>query len=207
MTSRESSPSSSLPDFVVPHDGTQSEIPALEQARVATKFSSLVGDLLLNHITSVEHYTHSEDSHLFLGLPVGEDGRWSVTVQSRVEPHRGLAPSEQTPCSINLQHMANGLKLEYLSYRLDSDGVVRRWTVDDMEARSQLQEFDYLSDEEMTDAEARTKARELLEQVSHEVLPNDRLEEEMGYNMQPVGLAEIEGLEAFLSQPGLESTR
>ena len=133
-------------------------------------------------------------------------------MRSRTEPHddsRGLTPSEQISRSLSLQRIVDGYGREYIDYRLGSDGVVRRWDGGDMTAKRQQQRElgiePKMIEEGMSTHEAADIAAAALERLVNETIPNARFEEAMGFNLQPVGLAEMEGLEAFLMQPGFEA--
>lgn len=208
MTSPEFPQSPRLPDFVAPHDGTQAEVDLRERAIVAQKFSSLVDDALLNFAEHVKHFSYPipKDS-LLLKLPIDDSSYWSVGVKSKTEdptPDGYTTPAEGTRKSMSLQFVDHGYGRDMVDYRLCDDGVVRRWTGGDQCTKRRQQEELGIAQEPIGSdtppevALALTEAA--LSRLINVDIPNARLEQQMGYQMQPVSLAELEGLIDLFSQ-------
>jgi hypothetical protein len=104
---------------------------------------------------------------------------------------------------IDLQRIEKGCGREYWSYRLGSDGVVRRWDGGDMFAKGQKErelgiEEPLMLDQHPTREEMIGALVVERNNLIENVIPNGRLEEDMGFNNQPVSPEELEGLRDFL---------
>jgi hypothetical protein len=140
------------------------------------------------------------------------NAKWVLAVRNSTDvkpPRDEWESAEEIRANINIQKVIGGRGRDQYSYRLGSDGVVRRYDLGDGFAKAQqeraagigrkvLPGLDASIDELLKDTEA--KIEELLT-VS---IPNARLAREMGLNDQPISLEEMEGLEQFVRQPGFE---
>lgn len=200
-----------MPDFVVPHDGTQPEVTDTEQALVADKFSSLVDDTMLAHIEDITS-TSAGESRVVLGSFRREPGlvwKLKITRAEDFEPLEGVEYADQKLAVIELTRDMDGRAKEQLSYRLGADGVVRRHTVEDVEKKRKHDREFYVLDEAQrnTGDEDSMSTEELYRQKRREAAANRKLERELGVNMQPVGFEEITSLTDFISDMKLETPR
>jgi len=117
--------------------------------------------------------------------------------------------SEEICAEISVQRIAEGLGRNMHSYRLGSDGVVRRYDIGDACAKVQqnkelgigaagLDGFGNLTRDEL----ASSLENAINETVS--AIPNNRLDKKMGLNDQPIFIDEMDALAEFVRQPGFE---
>jgi len=207
-------------DFIVPFDGASLPVERerereREREQVSSQFSALITDTLLNHAVEVEHRNIGvgrPHDHLSLRVPSDREhgAEWSVSVDQDTEQE---APSdrwesfEEVKASITIQRIKGHCGRETFSYRLGSDGVVRRWDGGDAYAKAEERRAagfpDRYADERTSIEELKEMTERNLEELSNSIT-NSRLETEMGFNNQPISLKELEGLTKFLSQPGFE---
>jgi hypothetical protein len=84
-----------------------------------------------------------------------------------------------------------------VSYRLDADGIVRRFTLGDRAMAHQNRQ-------ELDKAAGVLKPTKLEREMNRHALDSSRqIEERLGYQNQPVGVAEIDGLIDFMTQPNV----
>ena len=113
-------------------------------------------------------------------------------------PGQDIRPGEDINRLINLQLAIGGRFGDLSSYRLCTDGVVRRYDVD-AEANQTLQE---MANRDIQSAGGHDQARQRLIDSQTNYRENVRFEEDMGVNNQPVWPEEIAGLAKFLDQAG-----
>jgi hypothetical protein len=198
-----------MPEFVVPHDGTQPEVPDKEQSLVAEKFFNLVDDTLLTHVEDVTS-TSSGESRVVLGSFRKEPGvvyKLKITRPEDFIPIDGIEHADQSLAVIELTRDINGRDKEQLSYKLGADGVVRRHTVEDLREKRKLEREIYELEEEQrnADSEDAISMVEVFRRTRIEATANRELERDMGVNRQPVGFEEMTGLADFISDMGFES--
>jgi hypothetical protein len=198
-----------IPEFVVPHDGTQPEVPDKEQALVAEKFFNLIDDTLLTHIEGVTP-TSSGESRVVLGNFHKRPGavyKLKITRPEDFVPIDGIEYADQSLAVIEITRDLNGREKEQLSYRLGADGVVRRHTVEDVREKRKLEREVYELEEEQrnADGEDSMSILEIYRRSRRQAAANRKLERDMGVNRQPVGFEEITGLADFISNMGFES--
>jgi hypothetical protein len=135
-------------------------------------------------------------------------------VHSRSEAHREdgvTTAAEKNVKILSLQRIEHGYGREMIDYRLGSDGVVRRWDGSDITAKRQRQKElgvePQMAKPGMTPEESLKIAEVALEKLVNIDIPNARFEQAMGYQLQPIGLAELDGLTDFVTQPGVEVQR
>jgi hypothetical protein len=199
---------SHLPDFIVPHDGTQREIPESERLLVTQKFDTLIDGFLQNNGTEVFHSDYTNEDSLVLEAPDIAGNHWHIRVRAKTDEivaDARFSPSEMIRKEIFLQRIEGYRGRDALAYRLFADGVVRRWDGGDGWAKSQQKREWGLAPESI---EPRTPSVEALiqtmlnrEELLNVTIPNARLETQMGLQNQPIGLTELEGLEELLSRP------
>lgn len=198
-----------MPEFVVPHDGTQPEVADKEQALVAEKFFNLIDDTLLTHVEDVTA-TSSGESRLVLGnFHKRPEAVYKIKITRPEDfvPIDGIEHADQSLAVIELTRDLNGREKEQLSYRLGADGIVRRRTVEDLREKRQLERGIYELEEEQrnADGEDSMSMLEIYRRSLRQAAANRKLERDMGVNRQPVGFEEMTGLADFISDMGFES--
>ncbi len=114
--------------------------------------------------------------------------------------------SEKISREISMQRFDKGYGREHWSYRLGADGVVRRYDLGDITGKN-IKERELGIEqpkmlglgEDLTREEVQDMALSGIARIVEE-LPNNRLEEDMGLNNQPVSSDEIDGLKGFISK-------
>jgi hypothetical protein len=204
-----------LPSFVVPHDGTQSEVNPAEAAVVGEGFTALVDDMLFSFAGQVEHYagTTAGDArdYVSLKIPVEGKGYYSVVTSVRNQtpaPDAYFPPSEQIIRTLSVQEIAGVYGRRFMSYYQYADGVVRRYDVDDMYTKIHTEREQGTAPPEITTDMSPDEVHNAIV-VQHEhmlgEIENGRLERAMGYQNQPIGTAELVGLSAFVQHPDIQA--
>jgi len=174
-----------------------------EKELVAVRFSSLIGDLLLNHIQNVHHSQTPERSSLSLSQPINRHEHWSIGINTRERSEnashvQNLRPSEIVHEEISIQRMVKDYGRDLVKYRLGGDSVVRRLDMGDIALKAQSIKKHGIEpepggitvgwpDDDLRAAMAAMK------------LPSNLEEDEfMGRNNRPIPMTEMEGLETFL---------
>ena len=200
-----------IPEFVQPFDGSQSEIGQRERELVATKFSSFIDDVLLNHADIVTHLNGSSPHDvLHLEAPTGTSN-WAAKVEAVTQftPVADMPLSEQITRSIDVQRLDGIYGRDVFGYRLFADGVVRRWDGGDIQGKKEADRKLGLEpmlrmiepEEELSIEGVLQVTRNNIEYILNSAIPNQRLERQMGLNEQPVGIDELDGLIDMLSAP------
>lgn len=204
-----------LPDFVTPHDGTQPAVPEIEQTIVAQKLKSLIDDVMLNHAESVKHFAYTHEDKVTLKVPDNsgaDNSYWSVAVSKRTDeyqPNGTFPASESSRKEIYVQRVVDEYGRDHFAYRLFADGTVRRWDGGDAYGKIEEQRqmgidpFEGRITEDMSQSEMLDATRKNIINIMANIVPNARLARQMGYNEQPVGLAELDGLTDMITQPGV----
>lgn len=179
MTNHEQSPADNTPDFMVRFDGTQPEIDETEQAVVARGFSELVDELMRKHpdVSSAQG----------VGFDLlNSDQRWVVHVLPADE-HEVRAPEHNYPdkaLSLEFIDMFGDAQEEYL-YELRDDVVRRK----DLGAPG--------GDDFSNEADYQATLNAALEAAGTAQKGED-LERSMGLYDQPIGTAELTGLQVLI---------
>ncbi|MGH2852632.1 MAG: hypothetical protein ACRDLF_00350 [Solirubrobacteraceae bacterium] len=184
-----------------------------ERERVSAQFQDLVVNTLLNHAGDVRHSDVLAEESISLRLknPKEPDVEWSIAVRHKTvteAPSDEWESAEEASACIDIQRCAAGLGREMFSYRLGSDAVLRRVDLGDMYAKAQQRRVAGIGPRFLTGRESVDEMIQATEENLHHMLtvdlPNSRLEREMGLNDQPIGMQELQGLKAFVAQPGLD---
>jgi hypothetical protein len=179
MTNHEQNPADNTPDFMVRFDGTQPEIDETEQAVVARGFSELVDELVRKH-----PYASSGQGVGFDLL--NSEQRWVVHVLPADE--QGVrAPEHSYPdkaLSLEFVDMFGDAQEEYL-YELRDD-VVRRKDLGAPGGDDFLNEADYQA------------ALNVGIEAADTAQKGEELERSMGLYDQPIGAAELTGLQVLV---------
>lgn len=212
--------------FVVPFDGSQPDIDPEVQKVTAQKFAALVDNTLLTYPEGV--YSNDESNsgdewgslqttgppnyELNLIIKTDEDSLWRVDIEKLEVGIEDLddqyQPEEVITHFVRLQRESGGRYVETYDYRLDLDGVVRRFDTPD------THEAMYGSVNTLGFNMATATVQQQLgilygsfriQEAVDEVTPNTRFEREIGLNDQPVSLREIQALENFITQPGVQA--
>ena len=182
-----------------------------EQLQQASEiFVNILDGLLLEHM---EHVHHFEGNHLFgvrysakLSGQLTIDGqRYSLFLKdsdpesirkSKSAPE--LRDSERIIRSLTLKTIdETGRSPQSGSYRLSLDGVIRRYDVDNSKIISRATaDTGYRGISSSIIAEAKA----IVDNIRNGAIPNNRLEEDMGLNNQPVSPKELNGLAEFLNK-------
>jgi hypothetical protein len=197
------------PNFIVPHDGMQPEIGDIESYYVATKFRNLYNDILAQRLDEANIDSPSRRKVPFLpdldyNVPIDDKSEWVVEHfdVDELKVVGARSASEVPQKVISLHHVVEGETQASFSYTLAADNIVRRHTELDIPAKEKLKNemglgrASILIDDPnnpflvKTADEARDEFRNGIE--------NNRFEEEMGLNDQPVGYAEMQGLANLL---------
>jgi hypothetical protein len=198
-------PLEELLPFAVPHDGTQPEVPPAEREVVAQKFDALVDDIHLNAADRVEHSSIVvPEDRLLVRIPA-EEGHWrgAVTAKTDVLTHdTPFPPSAVVVKSINLSYYANGSgpQRQFVSYRLCGDGIVRRFNGGDRAmAHQNSKALDKTAGVPKPTSVGQEMDRLLFDSIDR--ARSRHVEEKLGYQNQPVGITEIDGLIDFITKP------
>jgi len=190
---------------MVVHDGTQPEIPDAEKLLVGQRFASFVDyDMLAGKFAS--SVRPGDDimvpASLRLRRPVAPAKYWGIAVESS-RPYNSeiFTPSELIVKSVVLHNVYDNIDHETVAYRLGADAIVRRWDAGDVAVRLERDKrmrLDLSRNDEVAEVEGRLQ--ELLGFLV-EGMSNARLQADMGINLQPIGMSELEGLIAFVTHP------
>jgi hypothetical protein len=188
------------PEFMVPFDGTQPEASYAEREYVGVGFENLVSDLYLNYPSDT---VATEQSAVLALMRIDNDPnkKWNIVVSQQGEYMDVNAmeddpeyaelydhdPSDMTRAELRLIRLVPGGYRSW-AYRLAEDGTVRRID-EETRQNGQQQQLDAFH-------------TSLEDQIAGE-----RLERDMGINNQPIGVAEMRGLEAFMYGGKLEPAR
>ena len=168
--------------------------------------------MMLANMGSVKTYESIKDrpeAHLSFGL-INADQNFSLSLMSRTpgQDDGRFRPSEVTTKEISVQRIEGGYGRESTSYRLGVDGIVRRWDGGDVTEKMRKKKELGIADRGFMERGASpdemvkitsAKIQDMLENQ----IPNARLEQDMGYNNQPVPVEEINGLREFIAQSTL----
>lgn len=206
------SETNNYPNFYKPAEGQ----PPLEEEQLAETsqaFNGLFDDLMLQGMDSVEVYEDIKDMPVAsLIRKIEVDGQQYTLALNETSPRDSnsetnditFRDSETITRDISLQRISEGYGREYWSYRLGADGTVRRWDGGDFTAKRRKNQELGIEEPLM---QSGGKTREEIKKLAHaavenllDQLPNDRLEEDMGLNNQPVAADEIYGLQEFLTR-------
>ena len=204
---------SNYPDFYRPVAEHQA-LNAEELSKASNSFNTLFDDLMLQGMDEVKQFESIKGrptASLLRRIEVdGQTFTLSLEDKSLGDPNNdthgiSFRDSERNTRQISLQRSDDkGYGREYWSYRLGADGTVRRWDGGDATAKRQKERELGIEQPKMlgegSTLEDIGKAALLGIKSITEGLPNDRLEEDMGLNNQPVSPNEIDGLKVFISQ-------
>lgn len=207
---RESNPVPFL-DFIQTFDGTQPEVDSRERELVSERFNALVADTFLSNIHEVKNRDLPlKDSLLLHKEESGSSIGWSLSIEKRTDnrvPSDDWESAEEIKADISIQKLQGVFGRDMTSYRLGSDGVVRRHDLGDIYGKMQAEKELGIGRTAMFGSEASPEdlishAEDMMVQIREFDIPNSRLERSMGLNGQPISIVEMEGLEAFVRQPG-----
>lgn len=187
------------PDFYQPFEGRPAP-EAKEQAQAADLFNEVFDDNMLRYMGTVKrHDILNLGPVAVLQQPVAAEGQtFDLTFRDQTMVENQALPQPRTSelylrsiALKRLEHQDGKPHVhEHLVYRLGKDGVVRRinaYGIPNLaeHALKQIREH------------GRGNAR-ALRVLENNLLPDSRLEEDMGLNNQPVGPEEMQGLKEFL---------
>ncbi len=166
---------------------------------VAKRFNSLFDDLMLAHMSDVKQFENipgRPTASLILDLHISGE-RYTVGLREAgrsATEASDFRPSELYTRAISLQRIDEGKGREHWSYRLGSDGVIRRFDIADSSQKV------HTIDSVPRDASDRKveATQSAIDEVINTTIPNNRLEEDMGINNQPVSNDDIDGLIGFI---------
>lgn len=193
-----------LPWLTVEHDGTQAEISAEEQKLVALKFTSLVDDLMLNHPDKIKRRdaVGSATNHLSLKRSTLPDEHWHIAVKQTDVSEASALPDIVEISAISLQRIEGVLGREGADYYLGLDGVVRRKDFGDIATKVEKESsMDPPAPREDISPPEALLGLTALGNAMGQLIENSRLEQRMGVNMQPVGIAELDALSEYVTHP------
>ena len=126
-------------------------------------------------------------------------------LNKKINPESPFKPSEIIIEDITVQQMENNRGRELLSYRLNADGIVRRWDGGDIYAKAEAErahrpEENRYSDQTDPPVRDLKMAQKELDDLMNVDLPIARIEESLGYQNQPVGLDEITRLRSLIDE-------
>ena len=203
---------SNYPDFYRPVEERQ-DLDAEALAKASESFRELFNDLMLQDMDEVRQFESTPgrptarlskhivvDGQTFsLNLVDKHTDENSDDIDSR------FRSSEKISQEISMQRIDKGYGREHWSYRLGADGVVRRYDLGDITGKKKERELGIEQPkmlglgEDLTRKEVQDMALSGIARIVEE-LPNNRLEEDMGLNNQPVSSDEIDGLKGFISK-------
>jgi hypothetical protein len=203
--------SNKYPDFYQPVEARPN--PEAEQLREASEvFNGLFDDLMLQNMEGVRRFESIK------GMPTANllkrievDGeKYTLSLRDKSTPltdgSNGVTfrDSEKFLREVSVQRTEAGYGREYWSYCMGADGVVRRWDGGDVTAKSQKERELGIEPKEMTGYETAEEMGRIIlnemQDITEYAIPNGRLEEDMGFNLQPVTLDELKGLQTFVSR-------
>lgn len=184
-------------------------------------FSDFFDEVMLRYIDEVKIYESNPDkptANLFMRIIVdGQEYSFSLEdrgacTHEKSDSRVTFTDSERFTRLIDLQKIEGCYKREFWSYRLGADGIVRRWDGGDKWAKSQRErkfgitkDFDDI-DDDSTPEEILEYLNARSQDLIENVIPNTRLEENMGLNNQPVPPEELDGLKSFISRASVKTT-
>lgn len=209
------------PSFYEPTDGRQ-PVDNEPATKTAQTFNELFSDLMLQDMSEVTLFSSIEGHpnasllrHIIVAgqtyiLALEDCGQKDPSSAENDTPYRD---SERTTRQINLQRYDGGLGREHWSYRLGVDGIVRRWDGGDLAAKSHEERELGIEGPIIASNETAEEMGKIVLTAIQAIqdlptnpnsnftnpIENNRLEEDMGLNNQPITLAEIRGLQDFLA--------
>ena len=170
-------------------EGFDSELTTEEKMRAAAKFNDLVQLTLLRFAGDAETYDHTVlkdgiKSRISLEIPQEDGSRVSVKVES------ALLDSGDEKRFISITE-SDGRDKERHNYYIEDDQVLR---YDDNIAERSRELRGALRPEESISIEG---IKRMIDECKNEI-ENDKLEQQMGLNRQPVGVEEISKLAKLL---------
>jgi hypothetical protein len=201
-----------LPSFITPHDGGQAPVEEHELVAVAHNLRVTVTDLYAQYIDYVRTITVGEYM-LELQLPdaTGADkDYWYVAVENYCEgePDPDALPYEIVCQSISLLRFQDDVPRNGLSYSLTPEHIVRRWDEGDAAGRDMkykgppAAESSAETDDDNATAARQTNWEDQSRYYDEFVVPNRRLEVQLGLNGQPPGLDEFNRIVAMITASG-----
>ena len=212
--------SSNYPDFYRPVEERQ-DLDAEALAKASESFRELFNDLMLQDMDEVRQFestpgrpTARLSKHIVVG---GQTFSLNLvdkhTDENSDDIDSRFRSSEKISREISMQRIDKGYGREHWSYRLGADGVVRRYDLGDITGKN-IKERELGIEqpkmlglgEDLTREEVQDMALSGIDMTLSgiarivEALPNNRLEEDMGLNNQPVSSDEIDGLKGFISK-------
>jgi hypothetical protein len=183
-------------DFMTPHDGHQEAVPLSEQREAAAKFEDLCTDVFMRYADKTKAFQpngiaslHDRADNRFV-IKAADDSVLDIWVTSN-----DTTMKEYTkPLEVRIQELdAERRGRKTVRYELERDkSAVKRFDVsDDMYEKAQLtKKIEGEDSASKISVEGLTK---LIADLENEE-KNQNLEESMGLNNQPVGVAEIDAL-------------
>ena len=161
-------------------------------------FNDVFDDLMLHSLKKVRVYNGAKRPTARLSMSMEVDGERyilslkddSTNVSDEVNmdfPHRD---SEKVTREISIQRVEDGYGRENWFYRQGTDGIIRRFDKGDAYALRTLSRI--------TNTESLLQASSSGLKSSDEYIENMRLNEDMGFNLQPVSPNELEGFRLFI---------
>lgn len=150
-----------------------------------------------------------KNDSLLLRLPINDADSWFISVRARTPPDEAggvTTASERVRKEISLQRIVSGYGRDGFSYRLFADGVVRRYDGGDPYAnpdRRALSIEELIASDNMPRDELVDLVQNSRERLVSVDIPNQRLEREMGLQLQPIGLEELDGMTDLVTQRGV----
>ena len=207
------SETNNYPNFYEPTEGRPPL--GVEQLTETTQtFNGLFDELMLHGMDKVKQFEaiKGRPTANLLRLIEVDGQTYSLTLKDKsprdlASERHGITfrDSESFTREISLQRIAEGYGREGWSYRLGTDGKVRRWDDGDVIAKMRKNqelgiEGPIMLDGNEKNEDIRQFALASIQSIITDVIPNSRLAEDMGLNNQPVTTEEIKGLQDFLAR-------
>jgi hypothetical protein len=161
-------------------------------------FNDVFDDLILYDLEKVRVYNGAKRPTARLSMSLEVDGERyvlslkddSTNVSDEVNIDFPRRDSEKNTREISIQRVEDGYGRENWFYRQGTDGIIRRFDKGDAYALRTLSRI--------TNTESLLQASSSGLKSSDEYIENMRLNEDMGFNLQPVSPNELEGFRLFI---------
>ncbi len=161
-------------------------------------FNDVFDDVILYDLEKVRVYNGAKRPTARLSMSLEVDGERYVlslkddssNVSDEVDIDFPLRDSEKITREIAIQRIEDGYGRENWFYRQGTDGIIRRFDNGDAYALRNLNRI--------TNTESLLQASSSGLKSSDEYIDNMRLDEDMGFNLQPVTPYELEGFRLFI---------
>lgn len=194
--------------FIKPFEELSHSSNSREREQISEGFSKLVDETFFKFAENARIY-HDGSRNLLLTLPVDGSNSYTIALNEKLNtepPKDEWESAEEIRKEVAIQRISGGFGRERFSYRMGSDGVVRRYNNGD--SYKKVQERRALGEEpprfsSFNIEEAISYTESAIESLKNE-LENSRLARAHGLNDQPIEPEEFEKLRDFVTQPEVE---